>query len=286
MRFVKNVANFVVKHKRTILTVVSIGSMAYGVYRAYKDGPEFKRLIDKLEEEEASLGTKIKTLAPVVAPTAAAVIVSAASTVANQVCATKEIKELSGDLAQVTSVLAITQSSKELIEKKAREMLGDEVVDNVNREVMLEKARKHFDAVDGYDDAGSPKQTLVLESNKIIDTGIGDQLFYLDWLDVYFKSDINDIKAGVNNINEQYISDMSVSLSELLLAWHLPSDLGTKHRRDPSCPNTNDFWGWRDPGEGLIRMDYYSGLDEYDRSFTGISFRNEPRSHYTDIHPW
>ena len=286
MGILSNSLNFCVKHRRKIFTGVSIASMIYGVYRAYKDGPEFARLLNQLDEEDASFGKKVKTLAPVVAPTIAAITISAGTQIAGQVCAGKEIKELSTDLATVTSALAITQNSKDLIEKKAREMLGDEAVDNVNREIMLDKAKKHFDIVDGYDDAGNPKQSLVIENNKVIDTGIGEQLFYLDWLDTFFKSDINDIKSGLNDINAQYMSDMSISLSELLMAWHLPPDLGTRHRKDPSCPNDNDFWGWRDPNESLIRVDYYSGLDEYDRSFTGIRFRNEPRSHYTDIYRW
>lgn len=286
MNPIKSVGNFLVKNRRIVLTVISVGSTVYAVYSAYKNGPKFKELINKLNEEEASFMTKVKTLTPVLAPSVVAVGMSAGASIASQVCASKEIKSITADLNTAVTGLALVQNSKEVIENKAREMLGDEVVDSVNREVMLDKAKKHYDVVDGYDDAGNPKQSLVIENNKVIDTGIGEQLFYLDWLDTFFKSDINDIKSGINDINAQYMSDMSISLSELLLAWHLPSDLGTRHRKDPSCPNDNDFWGWRDPNESLIRIDYYSGLDEYDRSFTGIRFRNEPRSHYTDIYRW
>ena len=58
----------IVKHRRTILTIVEIGSFVYGVYRAYNDGPKFKAMLEEIKSNDISNGQKVKKFVVVSAP--------------------------------------------------------------------------------------------------------------------------------------------------------------------------------------------------------------------------
>lgn len=272
--------DFVIKHRRTILTCIEIGSFAYGVYRAYKDGPKFKAMLEEIKDPEMPVKTKVKKFVVVSAPVIGAAVVNVTAAVCNQKIASKEIAQLGTELAGVTTALNLSQSLKTATEAKAREILGDEAIDKVHEAVMSDKAAENRKC----HDIGSEGTVLVSKANNYYETGNGKQLIYDEWSDTFFYSDINTIKVELIRMMSQTIksSDGTASLSQYYDALSLPTDTGAPARKAHDYINPNDAIGWDMYGPDHIDslddiVEFYSGLDDGDRSFTGIHFVNEPR---------
>lgn len=244
-----------IKHRRTILTGVEIVTFCYGVYRAYKDGPKFKAMIEEIKSNDISTGTKVKKFLVTSAPVIGAATINFTAAICNQKLASKEISQLGSDLAGVTTALNISQSLKSVTESKAREVLGDEAVDKVHEAVAKGMASDEI--------LPPPSSNSTKMISDIIQTGHGNDIFMMGWDGRKFYSDINFIKKTVNDSNYQLMNDMYVSLNEFY------ADLG--------LPGTDCGYnlGWN-MDYGQIDIEYYAELDENDRPITVLRFKSEP----------
>lgn len=268
-----------VKHRRTILTIVEIGSFVYGVYRAYNDGPKFKAMLEEIKSNDISNGQKVKKFVVVSAPVIGAAVVNVTAAVCNQKIASKEIAQLGSDLAGVTTALNISQSLKAATEAKAREVLGDEAVDKVHEAVLADKTIVHKGR-----EMNNEGTVLVSKPADYYDTGNGRELIYDEWSDTFFYSNIDKVKSGLAAMVIQManLRDGSASLSQYYEALGLPSDTGAPMKRAYQYINPNDAIGWSIYGPDNIRgyediISIYSGLNDGDHSFAGIHFVTEPR---------
>lgn len=257
--------NCIVKHRRTILTIAEIGSFAYGVYRAYKDAPRFKAIMEEIKDPEVPTKTKVKDFVVVSAPVIGAAVVNVTAAVCNQKIASKEITQLGDNLASVTTALNISQSLKAATENKAREILGDEAVDKVHEAVAKGIAK------DEISPSPSPKGPVMIPD--IIQTGHGNDIFLDGWSGRRFYSDINFIKKVVNDSNYQLMNDMYISLNEFYANLGLPSI------------DSGHSLGWN-MDYGQIDLDYYAELDDADRPVTVMRFRSEPSFRWEERRNW
>lgn len=255
----------IAKHRRTILTIVEIGSFVYGVYRSYKDGPKFKAMLEEIKSNDISTGQKVKKFIVVSAPVIGAAVVNVTAAVCNQKIASKEIAQLGSDLAGVTTALNISQSLKAATENKAREILGDEAVDKVHEAVAKGMAN------DDILPSPSPKGPVMIPD--IIQTGHGNDIFLDGWSGRRFYSDINFIKKVVNDCNYQLMNDMYISLNEFYANLGLPSI------------DSGHSLGWN-MDYGQIDLDYYAELDDADRPVTVMRFRSEPSFRWEERRNW
>lgn len=271
--------NCIVKNRRTILTIAEIGSFAYGVYRAYKDAPRFKAIMEEIKDPEVPTKAKVKDFVVVSAPVIGAAVVNVTAAVCNQKIASKEITQLGDNLASVTTALNISQSLKAATENKAREILGDEAVDKVHEAVLADKTIVHKGR-----EMNNEGTVLISKPNDYYDTGNGRELIYDEWSDTFFYSNIDKVKSGLAAMVIQManLRDGSASLSQYYEALGLPSDTGAPMKHAYQYVNPNDAIGWSIYGPDNIRgyediISIYSGLNDGDHSFAGIHFVTEPR---------
>ena len=252
----KPVGKAVNEHKGTILTVVNIAATCYAVYRAYKDGPKFKKVLEECKEEELGFVDTAKKVIPVAAPTVAAVAVSGLSAVGMN----KEIGELKGALDGMTSAYDLMRIAKTEYEEKTEQVVGPEKAAEIRESI----AKDHFDK------AMDEKREGI---KNVIVTGHGDDLFYDDWSGRFFTCDINFIKKAVNDLNYQLINDMFVGLNEFYAYIGLPENGAGRQM------------GW-DVDYGTIELDVVPALDECDRAYTIIRFRKEPIDKFSNRRRW
>lgn len=160
-------------HSNGILTLIAIGGTCYAVYRALKDGPKCKKILEKLNTEGASnlkkAGAVVKTMGPTIAATA----VSVGASAVNYKSTSETIRGLVDGIATAN---------------KAKDIYRDYIKNQEGGEEKVKEADRKVSNV-SYS-ASKPK---------IQNTGHGDQLFHLEFTDDWFTSDVMFLKnAGIN----------------------------------------------------------------------------------------
>lgn len=241
--------NSIKRNNTKILTAIEIGATVYAVYRAFKDGPRFKQRLEELNEAGASFGEKVLGLAPIAAPAVISAGASVVTAIINEKSTSEKVAKLTTSVESITTAYNISQNVNRRIEEKARTMIGDEAVDNIQRAAISDKIRS--DVSSG--------------GVQIISTGHGNDLFYDDWSGRYFQSDVNFVKKVVNDCNFQLTNELQISLNEFYADLGLPTIGG------------GEATGWN-TDFGLIDIRFISDLDELDRAYTVIKFINQPIS--------
>lgn len=245
---IKSGFGFVKRHDSAILTGVTIVGTLSAVYFAIRDTPKCERLLDELNEEGATKTEKAKALLPLALPTAMATAVAVGSAILNH-------KVTSDRISSLISAYQIKQAISEEYKKKVQEKLGDEadeIEDDIARDGL--KAARNSNA-------------------SVIQTGHGNDRMYDAWSGREFDSDINHIKSVVNDLNYQLMSEMFISVNEYYQAIGLPGcDAGKEH-------------GWN-VDYGMIELRFTAELDENDKPYTMIQFRNQPSLAYERKDRW
>jgi len=100
--------------------------------------------------------------------------------------------------------------------------------------------------------------------NEIIFTGKGDVLCYDSLSGRYFKSDIEQIRRAVNELNKEFLSDMWMSVNDLYYALGLAAtELGNQ-------------LGW-DLDEGLLGINFSTQLTEKEEPCLVLNYTVKPR---------
>lgn len=255
--FFKPLVNFVSKHDTAIFTTVSIGSTLASIYFTYKNTPKFKQVLEELGPD-AKLADKVKALAPVAAPT----IVSATISIGSTAALNKVTSDRINNLASVCSLHQIANTIHDEYEKKAREILGEEKAEEIQEAASKEVAKKSFES-----HALSSNGSIGSNEYCPIETGHGNDLFYLEWTDQWFRADIAFVKDIFTALNYQLTNELSIGVQEL------QANLGL-----PTIPAFKDqVWNI---DFGTIDARYYAELTDTDRVYTTIHFHNEPVDRY------
>jgi hypothetical protein len=104
---------------------------------------------------------------------------------------------------------------------------------------------------------------------EVIQTGRGNFLCYDALSGRYFRSDIEQIRQSINNVNRSMLSDMFIPLNDVYYALDLK---GTK---------MGDLIGWH-VDDGLIEPEFSSQLTETGEPCLVMDFNSEPRYAYND----
>lgn len=115
-----------------------------------------------------------------------------------------------GQKAALQSAYLLSQTTLQEYQRRVVERIGE----NKEREVYTETVKAVAEQPVLYSDGGM--------ADRVIDTGHGTTLFYDTIAQQYFKSDINFVKAQVNELNFEVRSEMYFDWNEILYRWGLP----------------------------------------------------------------
>ena len=151
--------------------------------------------------------------------------------------------------AVLASAYSIAESSLKEYKGKVSEVIGERKADTILGEVAQDKLNKQ----------------PISESNVII-TGKGESLAYESLSGRYFKCDIEDVRRVQNDINQQLLQDMWVSLNEVY------DRLGLEHTL------MGDDLGWEP--DNMLEFNFQSKLATDGTPCLVLSYVNEPKYAY------
>lgn len=244
-------------HEKGLVTVVNITSTLGAVYMTFRNTPKLMAELDALNVEGVTSGEKVRAIAPIVA----APVILTGLAIGSSVLGYKIMRDMSGSIQTLTNALSIAQLAKNERKEAENLAIGEGTSDKVDEAV----AKKH--AEESY------KGGLIDNGYSVISTGHGQDLFFDDWSGRWFYSDINFIKAKINDLNYQLMNDLYISVNEYYEALDL----------DPI--GAGEELGWN-VDYGMLDMQYFAKLDDADRVYTVLKFRNEPCAKWDTRNRW
>ena len=243
--------NGIRRHENGILTLATGVSTLYAVWRAIKDGPKILNKIEELNQRDDLTGVqKVKELGSVAGPVVMATGASLAFTALHH----KYTGQVTGALSNALTIAQLTTDERRAHENAE---FGEGASDKIDESV----AMSHANAMP------------VSNDRLIINTGHGTDLFFDDWSGRWFYSDINEIKARINELNYQLMHELYISVNEYYDSLDLPR---------AGC---GEEFGWN-VDYGTIDPQYFAKLDDNDKSYTVIKFRNEPCARWDSRRRW
>lgn len=183
------ISGYVLEHKGAVLTGGTIVCNAAGIAITYKNSPAIHGIISSTKEvlkdpdltidERKEIRKKsLLELAPLVTPI---IIFFAGSTT----CAIVNQKQNEAKIAALTAGLTLAQntiSEYELFKEETRKEIGEEKYKEIEQEVANDVADK---AVSRVLPTPRPKE----------------EIFYFDYMGLYFSSTVDRVKAAMDNVN-------------------------------------------------------------------------------------
>ena len=130
------------------------------------------------------------------------------------------------ELAALTASVTYLTSNRDKLEKKLKEVVGEEKYNEIKKEIkkeLVEEKAKEVKKTDKTNGTATHKRFPAEE------TGYGDQLFLDGWSGRFFRSSIEEVIKGINSFNDTYNTE---------LPW--PKNSGEKIT---CCPTAwNDFY--------------------------------------------
>ena len=253
MRVAKNLAGKISKNSPTILTVVAVTGLLSSVILAVKATP---KALELLEEENDRRWKEIanydepKLLTPIdivklawrcYAPTAGIVLATGACIIGANSINQKR-------LAALATVYTLSETAFKEYRSKVVETLGKNKEQKLRDEIAEDRAK-----------ANPPGP------NEIILTGKGDVKCYESLSRKYFRSDYEQIRRSINNLNDQLFRQDFVSMNDMLY------ELGV------SGVKGYDDIGWSPMGTGTIKPQFSTHLSDNGEPCLVLGFEVEPR---------
>lgn len=183
------ISGYVLEHKGAVLTGGTIVCNAAGIAITYKNSPQIHGIISStrevlkdpdlsIEERKEIRKKSLLELAPLVAPI---FIFFAGSTT----CAIVNQKQNEAKIAALTAGLTLAQntiSEYDLFKEETRKEVGEEKYKEIEQEVANDVADRAI--------------------SRVLPTpGPKEEIFYLDYLGLYFSSTVDRVKAAMDNVN-------------------------------------------------------------------------------------
>lgn len=224
-KFFKTVEAFTVKHGPEILTGLGITGMITTTVLAVKATPKALRLIEAEKEvtckDELTPIEVVKVAWKPYIPATITCVTSAACLIgANSVHTRRH--------AALATAYKLSETALAEYKAKVVETIGEKKEKIIKDNIAKDKVEKN-----------------PVDSNTVIITGKGDTLCLDGAFGQYFKSDIDNIKRAVNNINYRLLSEDYVSLNEFY------DELGIDHI------DVGDMIGWNISKHGQLEV-YFS----------------------------
>lgn len=249
-KMLKTTKRTMVKHAPEILVGAGIAGFASTVVMAVKATPKALELIEEEKEaqgvEELSKGDIVKATWKVYVPAAATAVLSTACIISSNRVSSKRITGLS-------AAYAISEKTLSDYKEKVIETIGEKKEKEVRDKVAEKKLNEN-----------------PVSKNEVVITGTGTTLCYDTMNARYFESDLETIRRAINNLNEELLNSMYVSLNEFY------DELDLKHTR------LGYELGWR-AEDGLIRAHFSSHIADNGKPAIVIDFDNMPKYDYNRI---
>lgn len=270
---VKNLGGIISKNSPTILTGLAVGGLVTTVILAVKATPTVFSLIDdevysRYEESNTDetfaewLGVSksytwedrknILTKKEIVKLTWRYYIPAAAVGTATIICIVGANSINLRRNAAIGAVYSLTEAAFKEYKDKVTETLGKGKEQKVRDEIAKDRI------------TNNPPN-----NSEIIFTGKGDVLCYDSISGRYFKSDIEKIRKAKNDLNEELLHDMFVSLNDAYYALGLPNT------------SLGDEMGWN-IDKGQIEFSFSSQLTENGEPCLVLDYVIEPKFKYGD----
>lgn len=238
----KNAAvSWLSQNKKELLIGSGLASMLTSTILAVHATPKACRLIDQYtSDHDGAKPTKVETVKltwKLYLPAVATAGLGIAGVIGAGYLARKES-------AMLTAAYTLSQ-----------EQLGD------YKKALLESedAKKIEDSI-----SKSEVERKPYEASNVIDTGKGDDLFFDPYCGRYFRSDAEEIKKELNELNHSFLLDQTVTLNDIYEWMNLEvTELGDYVMYDVS--------------EGLIELALSSKLTVNDEPCVVFHINNEPR---------
>lgn len=232
------------KNAPTILTGIGIAGMIATVVVSVKVTSKACKLLDEAKEEKERVLSKKETVQTVwkcylpVALTGAASILCVIS--ANKINTKRN--------AALNAACALAMSSAKEYSDKVIETIGEEKESEIRDEIAKDKM------------ARTPAS-----QSKVFATGMGDTLCFDAWTGRYFKSDVNEIKRVLNDVNYVMLNENGISLNEFYYAIGLD---GVK------C---GEEIGWN-IDQGMLELRFSTQLSDDGKPCLVMDFKTRPNS--------
>ena len=244
------------KHSPEILTGIGIAGMLSTTILAVRATPKALMLIEEKKREKKFAGEQPELTKIEVVKTAWKPYIPAAVTgVASIACLVGASSVNARRNAALAAAYALSETTLADYKEKVVETIGEKKAQEVKDAIAKDQIEKN-----------PPSKSTVITTDK------GETLCYDSISGRYFKSDIEYIRRGVNNLNERLLFDTHISLNEyydeigLEEIFPMGEDLGWTV--DPDSAN-----------KGLIELDFSSQLTEGTPCLV-VGFRNAPRYDY------
>lgn len=247
---VKNVKNGFVKYSPEILTGIGIAGFVTTTIVAVKATPKALELIEKEKEEKSVHNLTPKETIKVTWKCYVPAVVTGSLSVACLI-SSKHID--SKRKAALATAYTIAETSLKEYRSKVVETLGEKKAQKVDEEIAKDHVKKN-----------PPK------SNEIIFADGDDVLCFDQISGRYFKSDMNKLKAAINDLNFQLINEMYVSLNDFYYEIGLP------------CTSLGNELGWN-INDGKIEPSYTSQLTNDGKPVLVISYYVAPRYDFSKL---
>lgn len=247
LSFSKKCTSLALKRKPEILTALGIAGFFSAIYMAAKAAPKAVMLIEekKKEKEVEKLGPidTIKTVWICFLPTALTSIISAG-------CLVGASSENLRRNAALATAYTLSESAAKDYQEKVIESIGEKKEQGIRDSIAKEK----------------------LEKNPVIDREViitekGNTLCFDVTSGRYFKSDIENLRKIVNELNRRMMSEMYVSLNDFYYEVGLKStDVG-------------DDLGWN-ISDGFIELRFSSQISTDGSPCLVVEYRIAPKYEY------
>lgn len=245
----KDVKKGMAKYSPEILTGVGVAGMITTTFLAVKATPKAIRLIENAEmdkQDKLTVPEKIKYSWKPYLPAAITGVASITCLIgASSVNAKRN--------AALATAYELTKTTLTEYREKVKEEIGEKKEKTIREKVAKDRVTKN-----------------PIDNNTVIITNDGEQLFLDGASGRLFKSDIEKIKAAINEVNRRMIYSNYVSLSEFY------DELGLEHT------NTSDYLGWN-LDSGLIEVEYDTKITTDGRSCITLDYLVEPRYDYSKL---
>ena len=194
---------FLKNNSSNILTVLSVLGVGVTVYTAHQDTLKADEALYRAGDPEDERGRFMATWKCYI-PTAISATGTVACIFGSHYCDLKRAKALS-------SAYILSQTTLQEYQSKVIEKIGKNKARQLDEEVRQEVAHKQL-------------TTCPQSVTDAIETGHGNTLFYDEVIPggLYFKSDLNYLKAQVNEMNKAVFSEMEYDWNEIMYRWGLP----------------------------------------------------------------
>ena len=248
----KNLGGRISKNSPTILTAFAVGGLVSTVIFAVRATAKAVQLIDEEYatrpiEEAGVIEPVLLTKLEIIQVTWRVYIPAACMGAATVACIIGSNSINQRRNAALATVYGLTDAAFREYKDKVAETIGKHKELKVRDDISADKVKNN------------PPGT-----NEVVFTGKGEVLCYDSLSGRYFKSDIEQIRRAINDLNKEFLTDMWMSVNDLYYALGLAS---TK---------LGDLMGWR-LEEGLLEISISATVTPEGEPCLVLNYTVEPR---------